>query len=534
MKIEPTYRKRGSVLLVALLTITILTMICATSLYVASQNANGGVQTASWHQALGGAEGGITQAIDALNTNTWTNWNVVNSSTLPTTQPTGGSAANAKPTGNQYNYLTLTAIGLQGESNNNVTGWVTVDNIPSMQQSNGGSNYPWYRIRAKGIASAPSGQSWVKRVGNNKLDNDLRKISLNFDRIAGGTISTPQAMRTVELIAQPVFSITAPAGPAWTMKGAIKFSGLEMFDSFNSSSGSYASQATHTYSVSGYPSIPYANSNVQISTQDSTGGNFNSQLVFGNVVYSGPTLKGTGPDSHGYGGVQGTVSTPYGGTIAPVSDPTLPGGYSWNAMGSGTQAITSGNGTKYYKYSGDYTLNTGQTLSAQVGSGSTGTIIVWVTGNINLNGKNNVVVQNGVTLKIYGDNDINFNGDSFNNQNVNALGGPLAANMTIYGVDSAGKMTISDDASNPNQTFVGVINAPGYYVNVKSAFSFYGSVTGSSSQTSAAAKYHYDEALGSGGSNGTTTVSNYAYASWFEDNSDTGRKDQSGNVLITY
>jgi hypothetical protein len=534
MKIEPIYRKRGSVLLVALLTITIMTLICATSLYVASQNANGGVQTASWHQALSGAEDGITQAIDALNTNTWTNWNVVNSSTLPTAQPAGGSAANAKPTGNQYNYLPLTAIGLQGESNNNVTGWVTVDNISNMQQANGGSNYPWYRIRAIGVASPPSGQSWVKRVGNNKLDNDLRKISLNFDRIAGGTISTPQAMRTVELIAQPVFSITAPAGPAWTMKGAVKFSGMEMFDSFNSNSGSYASQATHTYSVSGYPSVPYANSNVQISTQDSTGSNFNSQLLFGNVVYSGPTLKGTGPDSHGYGGVQGTVSTPYGGTISSVTNPS--GTFTTIGSPTGTLAAGTQNHPTMYKYNGDFTLNSGQALTFQnTNSGNNNNyVILWVTGNVNLNGQNNIVVQNGVNVKIYGDNDINFNGDSFQNNNVNAFGGPLAGNMTIYGVDSAGKMTISDNAANPNQTFVGIINAPGYYINVKSAFNFYGSVTGASSQTSAAAKYHYDEALGSGGTNGTTTVSNYAYASWFEDNSATGRKDQNGNALITY
>src|SRR6266446_5872116 len=63
--------ERGSVLLVALLTITILTLICATSLYVTSQNANAGMQTASWQQALTGAESGVDQAIRALNTSSW-------------------------------------------------------------------------------------------------------------------------------------------------------------------------------------------------------------------------------------------------------------------------------------------------------------------------------------------------------------------------------------------------------------------------------------------------------------------------------
>jgi len=45
----------GSVLLVAILTLTILTAICATSLYVATQNTNSTSQTASWQAALSGA-----------------------------------------------------------------------------------------------------------------------------------------------------------------------------------------------------------------------------------------------------------------------------------------------------------------------------------------------------------------------------------------------------------------------------------------------------------------------------------------------
>jgi hypothetical protein len=82
-------------------------------------------------------------------------------------------------------------------------------------------------------------------------------------------------------------------------------------------------------------------------------------------------------------------------------------------------------------------------------------------------------------------------------------------------------MTISNNASDPNQTFIGVINAPGYYVNVKSSFSFSGSIIGNSTIVSAAAKFHYDEGLGGGGS--SATVSNYAFASWFEDNADSAR-----------
>ena len=132
-----------------------------------------------------------------------------------------------------------------------------------------------------------------------------------------------------------------------------------------------------------------------------------------------------------------------------------------------------------------------------------GRLVLLVTGNINLNGQNNVIVQNGVTFKLYGDKDINFQGDSFNNQNVNGAGGPVTSSLYVYGVDTAGKTIISDNAANPNQTFVGVIYEPGYYINVKSSFNLYGSVTGSTTQTSAAASYHYDEALGTASGGGT-------------------------------
>ena len=105
MKMELKRNRQGNVLVTALMTITILTFICATSLYIASQNANAGLQAAGWQQALTGSENGVTKAIDALNTGTWTGWKTVGSTSLPTTQPTGGSTATAAPTGSQVQLL---------------------------------------------------------------------------------------------------------------------------------------------------------------------------------------------------------------------------------------------------------------------------------------------------------------------------------------------------------------------------------------------------------------------------------------------
>ena len=72
----------------AMLTITLLTIICATSLYVTSQNANATTQTASWQQALAGAEGAVDQAMSTLNSQTWTGWYTA-AKPLPAGKPAG-------------------------------------------------------------------------------------------------------------------------------------------------------------------------------------------------------------------------------------------------------------------------------------------------------------------------------------------------------------------------------------------------------------------------------------------------------------
>src|SRR5689334_15503851 len=129
MKIHITSRQRASVLMTSLLTITILTMICATSLYITSQNGNATSQTTSWQEALTGAEAGVDQAINALNTSSWSGWYKVTppGGSLPQSQPTPGAPnASDTPASGKYNYYTSN-FALQGEASNTVTYWVTID-----------------------------------------------------------------------------------------------------------------------------------------------------------------------------------------------------------------------------------------------------------------------------------------------------------------------------------------------------------------------------------------------------------------------
>src|SRR4051812_686156 len=112
MKTSSSKYEQGTILITALMIITILTLLSATSLYIASQNQTTGTQTASWHQALDAAESGVDQAIAALNTNTWTSWKVlpysspVSGYTMPSAEPTATPtpSAGGTPDSTHYNY----------------------------------------------------------------------------------------------------------------------------------------------------------------------------------------------------------------------------------------------------------------------------------------------------------------------------------------------------------------------------------------------------------------------------------------------
>src|SRR6202040_924687 len=93
----------------------------------------------------------------------------------------------------QYNVAN--AITTSGEGNNLVSMWTTIDTGGLPLDSNGNQ---WYRIRATGTAAAVG----PVRISNQRLDNDLRKIGLRFDRKSNNALATPQATRTIEVVVQ--------------------------------------------------------------------------------------------------------------------------------------------------------------------------------------------------------------------------------------------------------------------------------------------------------------------------------------------
>ena len=485
-------------LMITVLTIAVLMMLCVTSLYITSQNANAGMQAASWQQALSGTESAIDQAIAALNTNSWTNW-VTLSGSLPNLQPQPGStppAATGPPGSGQYNYLSnsitsqltqytvANAITTSGEGNNLVSMWTTIDTGGLPPDSNGNQ---WYRIRATGTAAAVG----PPRVSNQRLDNDLRKIGLRFDRKTNNAIASPQATRTIEVIVQALAQSIWVRGV--TLKGAITMSGGGTADSFNSSDP--------FKSTNGQYDVTKRQSHGDIATTNSgTSSNLNNTYVYGNLAYSGSAVKNT---NH----VQGTISTPFNTTIPATSDPTWTSG-TYTSLGAGNPGILTA-GTKSnpvrVKVNGDLTVSGGTVLTiAPNGGGTDSYIEVWVTGKLTTSGAGTITQLPNVYATYWVDNDITVSGGSYLNQSG------LAKNVVINGVGTGHKITDSGGG-----TFIGVIDAPGFDATISGGGTYSGALIANSLNISGGGSFHYDETLNTNGTN--SAIGNYAFASWFED-----------------
>ena len=537
MKRQSGQHEDGSILMMGLITITILTLICATSLYVTSQDANATTQTTSWQQAMAGAEAAVDQAMNGLNTGTWTGWSSqppAPGNSLPTTQPTpSGTPAIGAPDSTHYNYYS-SSFPLQGEASNSVSMWVTVDNGSLAPTSsglvNGGAQA--YRIRATATVEAPG----PKRVSNSRLDNDLRHISLLFDRLTGTTNagSHGQAARRIELVAVPVAqSIWARA---ISTRNGIQMSGGAWVDSFNSSNPSESTN--HLYD----PLKRQDHGDIGTTNNDTA--DLRNTYVYGSIQYSGPAIKDTT-------NVQGGISTPFNVPLPSTVDPNVSGAQNWaqtdnlpqytssqqatlptfqtvggvpanytSYTGGGSPPTTtpantftasgSASSPTLIKVTGDFTVPGGRSFRLVPSNGSSGPtyVIIWVTGKFTSSGSGFITQNANVKATWVVDNNITVSGNSYNNQSG------YAAYASFVGVGS-NHYTVTDSGS---ATFIGTINAPGYDVTISGTGAYSGSVIGNTITLSGSGGFHYDEDL-----KGGYSVANFTYASWFEDNSDPKR-----------
>ena len=516
MKISFFKQEHGSVLIIAMMTITIMTMICATSLYIASQNSGSGVQTSGWQQALTASESGIDAGIRALNATAsgspapWTNWKTVAYSTptsnytLPSVEPTATAtpSATAVPNSSHYNYLPSSALTVSfpnSEGATSVSAWTTIDTVGATNLLSGSQ---WYRIRSTGQTIYPANSTILSRVSNNRLDNDLRNtIAMHFNR-KGGSYAGPT--RTIEVIMQPV--VTSIWGQGILLKNALQMSGGGIIDHFNSSTA-----------PSGQYSAAYRSSNnaeMVVGMLNANGSDLKSTFVYGSVSYST-----TGAVPQNTTNVKGGLSSPFGGAVPTVSDPSWTSGSytpytASNNLPVSTLTTGTQNNPKLVKITGNVTMLNGNilTISSANSGANNNYITIWITGSLQVMAGASITQDSTSHVTIVVDGNITTAAGGFTNN------AGYAADLSLVGVGSGNTVTVSGSGS-----MIATVEAPGDNFFVTGAGNLIGAVIGNTMTISGGASFHYDDALAGSGGSGQSAVGNYAFASWFEDNSDPSR-----------
>ncbi len=366
--------------------------------------------------------------------------------------------------------------------------------------------------------------------------------------------------RTIEVVVQPIPGGGSARGI--TLANWLTMTGGGTADSFSSPTGQWSS----TYRDTTYPLLVSEGATGNQAKFANTGQTY----VYGGVVYSGtaPTNINANGGNPPVKDVTGQVSTPDNITIPSTSDPTAQGNvynwsytnpwtgtnasYSWTPSGPSagkyatwtgggglpkngsnvTMTSVTANGTganpALIIVNGDFTVSGGNafTINAstatqngvQVTDPTNSYITIWVQGKFTTSGSGLINQASGTNVRWIVDGDITTSGNSYNNLNG------TASTDSFIGVGNH-KFTDSGSAA-----FTGTVDAPSFSGNTISGSGDYtGAFIGSDLTISGSASFHYDEALNAGSN---PTIGNYAFASWFEDNSDPTHKDVNSNYVV--
>lgn len=479
----PNHNRRGSVLVWTVLSLAILSFVAAEVLRVVSAKYQNAVDTAIWQEALLGAESGVDLAIVELRkslypppNHAWDGW---------TTAP-----------GNGVTSYGLTSIPNAGLAGTPMTVESNVDAPATLQDPTSGWQY--YRIRATGTMPI----SGPARANDNKQDTHLRKLSLAMERFTGNVLQTrafatgetPHVSRRVEAIVSPVSAFDQAIMAVGTLNLTDQDIIIDSYDSRSS-----------LKSTNGLYDVTKRQENGDIAT-DGQILNAGNAHVYGDVSTNSGTATGVA-------NVTGLQRNDFYYDPIPVSAPSWPSVNPSPMIVSGS-ATLQGNATqgsaasRYVLSSVTMSGNDVLTLNGNA-DGSPSYVEIYITGDVNVTGNAQVVVQPGVKAKIYFSGNFNIAGNGVVNSNEQP------GDLLFYGITPTDN-TSRTFALGGNSLLSAAVYAPAYDVQINNGGtrgSVYGSFVGKTVTMNGVTDLHYDEALGSGG-----TVAGYRIVSWFEDN----------------
>lgn len=475
----------GSILATAMMSMAVLAMLTAATIYRITPRLASTYHSASWNESLNSSEAGLDMALKAMNASTtapataWVGWAPSDATTFP-------------------KVWTPTIAAHGGEGNNKVFCKVTVDN--SITDINGAK---WMRVRSTGIAELPlASRSGIEGgllsvAGTKTFRGVLRKERYTSD-LSGGALRLPQVARTVEALAPPV-------GARLFVRALLTQNEIKLISPFSVDSFDSTSSAKST---SGQYDVAKRQSNGDIASTSAGGiSALNNCFVRGDASCNTGTMSGTT-------NVTGNQYNNFSTTIPAVATPTfssINGAYSAITNPAAAVTLTGGpsGAPQNYKLT-DLTVSDSakSLILAPHAAGQESYINIWVTGASTISGTGFIQQQPGVHVKFYGEGSILLGGTGWVNQTYKP------ANLQVYGVTPAVYST--KDFRVTSGTFIGVFNGGATFdLTISGTGTFIGAAIGREADYSGSGAFHYDESLSNLGANGAPT--SYQYASWIED-----------------
>jgi hypothetical protein len=524
----------GSVTVLALLMLAIVSLIGATVLFNVARLYNGNQKVQGWQEALYAAEAGADIGLANLK------WNAVPGGS-PT--PFDSSLGWAKTTTANNTLYTYTTPHTTQSGQGSVESWavVTVDSpigdntkTPPLGLTDKNGNQ-WYRIRSTGhvrVTGLARASNDILSDRNARHSNALRKFSMFYDRVTGAKLAQPEATRTIEQIIQP----KTPFVAALLARNSVLVPGNQYIDSYDPTNPNQFNNGLIQFDPN-HPDPSKHGTNGDVAVLSSASGALT--IDSGEKVYgSAATDGGTFTDPNHTIQSPGTINNSFNINLPAVPSPNWGTGNNPPINNSVTDiekaattiTINSDSTQNYYKIQ-----NITQPVTVALGTDPTtgqpltsGTLNIWLTGTYKnnaysggMNTGGSITIPKGATVKIYVDNGVSFHPmdtNGINNLNQDPSYFQLYATGTLPGGNAGAGIDLHVGGGS-GTNFYGTVYAPYRYVIMKydgnttydTKSGFYGSFVGAY-LTSTQGSFHYDQALNSVG-----TAVDFTRVSYVED-----------------
>ena len=469
MKTQIHQRNNGNILVCALCTIVIISLIGANVLVNCIRHYNiTAKHLKAWKEALHAAEAGGDAGFDEVR-------KALNPSSPPFTADGWAAAPSPAPTPGPAWTKTIGGFGEGG----NLSTTVTIDKLTDTTGTIPNST-PYYRIRAIGTAKLlglprvglsdqffAGGPNFVANSASRGVgDTLLRKIDFKYDHFKASygdgdghnlslsTVTFPQITRRIELVAVPKYFVFGGA-----MRVVNLFDGpgnagfLDSYSSKNPTNPNPSSPQVVNNDIPGPNTTSYYGSNPSNSTYlaDAHDGDVSvgaKNFAEGGPIWGDVTTNGGNITHSGYQ-ISGTIDNNVPFTIPPLPAPdTTTGGYTFGNSGTETDTATgtsesSPTGFVYSGITGSKTIKNGN-----AGSSTFPYAYAKIVVNGDITGQ--ITVEKGVTAEIWFTGNMKVKAGDLDNQNVDR--GTKTANPGSLGVPPLIPPTPADD---PNPSRVG-------------------------------------------------------------------------------